>query len=92
MALLKIQHKTQVNAEMFIEHTLFHENRPTGGLIPLVPTTCYDKKCDNFKTQCICVTLICAIYSHLPKKLWFQHEINLSNIIHQLACNQCSYR
>ena len=33
------------------------------------------------------VCWLCTIYIHLPKKLWFQHEINLSNIIHYLTCN-----
>ena len=43
--------------------------------------------------------VICALYAfdyvvhvHLPKKLWFQHEINLSNTIHYLSCNHSSYK
>ena len=34
---------------------------------------------------------IWSILQIIPKKLWFQHEINLSNIIHYLTCNQWSY-
>ena len=34
---------------------------------------------------------IWSIIQIIPKKLWFRHEINLSDIIHYLTCNQWSY-